>query len=229
MTDSQDQDTQDKHDKKSDSDERSSRPASDAGTETAAEPVPELPPPTPEERVVALEAEKAELRDRMLRIAADFENWKKRSRKELSDGEARVKEQVLRDFLEIIDNLERATLSWQPGKEEGAQIDAKAIRDGVDLVLRQFRSKLERYQVKVVEAKGAAFDPRFHEAISQVPASDAKPGSVVHELQKGYMIGERLLRPAMVVVAAAPASPSPAATEKAADATTSAPSDKSSD
>lgn len=229
MTDSQDQDTQGKHDKKSENDERS--PASDAGTETTAttEPVPELPPPTPEERVVALEAEKAELRDRMLRIAADFENWKKRSRKELSDGEARVKEQVLRDFLEIIDNLERATMSWQTGKEESAQIDAKAVRDGVDLVLRQFRSKLERYQVKPVDAKGAPFDPRFHEAISQVPAPDAKPGSVVHELQKGYMIGERLLRPAMVVVAVAPASPAPAAAEKPADATTSPRSDKSSD
>jgi len=168
--------------------------------------------------VALLETEKADLRDRMLRIAADFDNWKKRSRKELTDTEARSREQVLRDFLEIVDNLERATASLGEGKEA----DPKAIRDGVDLVLRQFRNKLERYQVKVVEAKGQPFDPRLHEAISQAPTPDAKPGSVLHELQKGYMIGERLLRPAMVVVAVAP--PAPAAAEKPSDGTP--PSDK---
>jgi molecular chaperone GrpE len=187
-------------------------PATEAGSEktTANDLPPELPPPTAEERLAMLEAEKVELRDRMLRVAADFDNWKKRSRKELSDSEARAKEQVLRDFLEIVDNLERATASWGQGKDAGKEIDAKAIRDGVDLVLRQFRSKLERYQVKPLETKGAAFDPRVHEAISQMPAPDAKPGSVVHELQKGYLIGDRLLRPAMVVVAVAPPSPAPA-------------------
>lgn len=214
-------DSQDKNDKndskdindKTGNDERASAPKSEA----PAEPAPELPPPTPEQRVASLEAEKAELHDRMLRIAAEFDNWKKRSRKELTDSEARAKEQVLRDLLEVIDNLERATASWNEGKE----VDAKAIRDGVDLVLRQFRNKLDRYQVKPLEAKGVAFDPRFHEAISQVPAPDVKPGSVVHELQKGYMIGDRLLRPAMVVVAVAPPAPAPA--EKPAE---EAPSDK---
>jgi len=163
-------------------------------------------PPTSEERIATLEAEKADARDRMLRIAADFDNWKKRSRKELSDGESRAKESVLRDFLEISDNLERATTSWGEVKDT----DAKSIRDGVELVLRQFRSKLERYQVKAVEAVGLPFDPRFHEAISQAPSADAKPGSVLHELQKGYMIGDKLLRPSMVVVAAAPPAVKPA-------------------
>jgi molecular chaperone GrpE len=175
-------------------------------------------PPTSEERIATLEAEKADVRDRMLRIAADFDNWKKRSRKELSDGEARAKESVLRDFLEISDNLERATTSWKEDKD-GKGTDAKSIRDGVELVLRQFRSKLERYQVKVVESVGLPFDPRFHEAISQAPSADAKPGSVLHELQKGYLIGEKLLRPAMVVVAAAVPAPAEKPAEKpAADA-----------
>jgi molecular chaperone GrpE len=186
-------------------DERASATTNEPGAE-AAQPAPDLGPPSPEERVTLLEAEKAELRDRMLRIAADFENWKKRSRKELADAESRSKEGVLRDFLEGIDNLERAIASWGESKD----IDPKAIRDGVDLVLRQFRSKLERYQVKTIETKGMPFDPRFHEAISQVPSPDAKPGSVVHELQKGYLIGDRLLRPAMVVVALAPSTPAPA-------------------
>jgi len=175
-------------------------------------------PPSDAERIASLEAEKAEMRDRMLRIAADFDNWKKRSRKELSDGEARAKESVLRDFLEISDNLERATTSWKEDKD-GKGTDAKSIRDGVELVLRQFRSKLERYQVKVVESVGLPFDPRFHEAISQAPSADAKPGSVLHELQKGYLIGEKLLRPAMVVVAAAVPAPAEKPAEKpAADA-----------
>lgn len=155
---------------------------------------------SPEERIALLEAEKAEMKDRMLRIAAEFENWKKRARKDQSDGEARAKEGVLRDFLEIVDNLERATASFGDGKES----DAKSVRDGVDLVLRQARSKFERYQVRPVESVGQPFDPRVHEAISQAPSAEAKPGSILHELQKGYAIGEKLLRPAMVVVATAP-------------------------
>jgi molecular chaperone GrpE len=189
--------------KPADNDQPTSTPTNASTRETSTESASprEAAPTTPEERIAALETEKSEMRDRMLRIAADFDNWKKRARKDQADGEMRAKEAVLRDFLEIIDNLERATASWGEGKEG----DAKSIKDGVDLVLRQFRSKLERYQVKAVEAAGLPFDPRMHEAISQVPTADVKPGSVLHELQKGYLIGDKLLRPAMVVVAAAPA------------------------
>jgi len=167
----------------------------------AAEP---SPSPTAEERLALLETEKAELKDRMLRIAADFDNYKKRARRDQADAEARAKEFVLRDLLEVADNLERATVSWTKGPDEAS---AKSIRDGVDLVLRQFRSKLERYQVKAVDSLGQPFDPRLHEAVSQAPTTDAEPGSVLHELQKGYLIGDRLLRPAMVVVATAPPPP----------------------
>jgi molecular chaperone GrpE len=182
-----------------------SQPADNSSPEMPS-PEAALPAPTPEERIALLEAEKAETKDRMLRIAADFENWKKRARKDQADGEARAKEAVLRDFLEVVDNLERATASFADGKES----DAKSVRDGVELVLRQFRSKLDRYQVKVVEAVGQPFDPRLHEAISQAPSADAKPGSILHELQKGYTIGEKLLRPAMVVVATAAPAAKPA-------------------
>ena len=165
-----------------------------------AEPIPEVSLPTPEERITAIQGEKAELYDRMLRIAADFDNWKKRARRDQADGEMQAKESVLRDFLEIVDSLERATSVWADGRE----IDAKSVRDGVELVLRQFRSKLERYDVKPMEATGVPFDPRMHEAVSQIPSATVTPGLVLHELQKGYLIGEKLLRPAMVVVAAAP-------------------------
>jgi len=170
-------------------------------------PKPEPAPISSEERIALLEAEKSEIKDRMLRIAADFDNYKKRARKDQSDGEMRAKESVLRDILEIADNLERATASWREDKD-GKDSDAKSIRDGVELVLRQFRSKLERYQVKAIESQGLPFDPRFHEAISQAPSAEAKPGSVLHELQKGYLIGDKLLRPAMVVVASAAPAPS---------------------
>jgi molecular chaperone GrpE len=151
---------------------------------------------TPEQRLAALEVEKNETRDRMLRIAAEFENYKKRVRKEQTEAEVKVTERLLRDFLEVLDNLERAAAA--------DSADPKVVQQGVQLVARLFQSKLERYEVKTFEAKGQAFDPRVHDAISQVPTADAPPGSVVSEVQRGYRIGERLLRPAMVVVAVAP-------------------------
>ena len=158
------------------------------------------PPATPEDRIAALQAERDEIKDRMLRIAADFENSKKRARKELSDGEARVRETVLKDILDVVDNLERATAAYT----ETAAVDGAAILKGVNLVLRLFQSKLERYGVKPFEAKGQPFDPRVHEAISQTTTAEVPAGSVASELQKGYRIGDKLLRPAIVSVAAAP-------------------------
>jgi molecular chaperone GrpE len=152
---------------------------------------------TPEERVAALEAEKAEIRDRMLRIAAEFENWKKRARKEQADGESKAREAVLRDILEVMDNLERATAAT------GGASDLQSVQQGIALVLRLFAQKLERYDIKPVEAQGKPFDPRLHEAISQAPSADVAPGTVIKELQKGYKLGDRLLRPASVVVAIA--------------------------
>lgn len=164
---------------------------------------------TAEERVGQLEAEKQEMRDRMLRIAAEFENYKKRARREQADAESKGKEQVLRDMLEVIDNLERATAAV------GEVADPKGIVQGVTLVLRLFQSKLERYDVKAIEAKGQPFDPRVHDAISRVPSADVPPGTVISELQRGYRIGERLLRPATVVVAVAPPPPAPEAADGA--------------
>jgi molecular chaperone GrpE len=145
------------------------------GARAAAE---ALPPATPEERLAALEAE----------------------RKEQGEGEARVREGVLKDMLEVIDNLERATSAYS----DGAKFDGAAVLKGVSLVLRLFQTKLERYGVRPFEAQGQPFDPREHEAISQVVTADFPPGTVANELQKGYRIGDRLLRPASVAVAAAP-------------------------
>lgn len=163
------------------------------GTPTPAD----LSPPGPEEQLAALEAEKNDMRERMLRIAAEFENYKKRTRKELSDAEAKGKESVLRDVLEVMDNMERATAFDE-------KADVKAVQQGVSLVLRLFQQKLERHDVRPFEAKGEPFDPRLHDAVSQVPSADVPPGSVLGQLQRGYRLGEKLLRPALVIVALAP-------------------------
>lgn len=167
----------------------------DAPAEPAAAPEPD----TPEARIALLEKEKAEARERMLRVAADFENWKKRARKEVIEAELKGKERVLKDFLEVVDNLERAASA----SAEGAQ--AAAILDGVRLVLRLFQSKFDRHEVKAVEALGRPFDPHLHEAVARVPTADAPAGQVVQELVRGYLLGDRLLRPAAVAVAVPPA------------------------
>ena len=152
--------------------------------------------PTPEQQLAAVTAERDELKDRMLRIAAEFENWKKRARKDQTDAVAQAREQVLKDVLEIADNLERATAQC------GA--DAAAVLKGVNLVLRVFQQKLERYEVKPFAVQGQPFDPKLHEAVSRVDSADVPAGSVAVELQKGYKVGERLLRPAMVSVSTGP-------------------------
>ena len=95
------------------------------GAKAKSEPIGELPLPMLKERISVVEGEKAEIYDRMLRIAADFDNWKKRAQKDQTDGEIRAKESVLIDFLEIVDSLERATALWADGKET----DAKSVRD----------------------------------------------------------------------------------------------------
>jgi molecular chaperone GrpE len=154
-----------------------------------------------ESKLLTLTAERDELKDRMLRIAADFENWKKRARKEQTDAVNSARESVLRDILEVVDNLERAA-----GAQANGVVDGAAVMKGVSLVLRLFQQKLERYEVKPFEVAGQPFDPRVHEAVSRVESADVPSGAVAAELQKGYRVGERLLRPALVSVSTGPRS-----------------------
>ena len=139
-----------------------------------------------EQRVAALEAEKAQL-----------DNYKQRLAKEMSDHETATRDAILLDFLEVADNLERAIASW----DEGGEAKAESIRDGVERVLRLLMTTLERYSVTAIESKGQPFDPRFHHAISQLRSSKVAPGTVLHEVKRGYLADGRLLRPATVVVA----------------------------
>ena len=183
-------------------------PPAGAGEEAAAE-------PTVEERLAQLEADKAQLAkekqenwDRFLRATADLENFRKRSRRDLDDARIEARSKVLREMLPVIDNLDRALVHAE-STEGGAQ--SGGIVEGVQLVMRQFAQALERCDVRPVEAVGKPFDPNMHEAISQMETAEHPPGSVVQSLQKGYTIGERLLRPALVVVAKAPSEPAPGA------------------
>ena len=163
-------------------------------------PVEAVPPQdgqSTEDRIAALEREKRENWDRYLRTAADLENFRKRQRRELDDARFEAKSKVLKEMLPVVDNLERAI------EHATQQAGTSPIVEGVQLVLRQFMSAFERLDVTPVEAAGQPFDPNLHEAISQME-SEQPPGTVVQVLQRGYRSAERLLRPALVVVAKAP-------------------------
>lgn len=143
-------------------------------------------------------AERNKFREQLLRTAADFENFRKRSRKDLEDAESRAKESVLRETLSIIDNLERAVAA------SANATDAQAVADGVRLVLKSFDDIAQRIGLERVVSVGQRFDPSVHDAVQQVESIDLEPGTVVTEVVAGYRLGTRLLRPAMVVVAKAP-------------------------
>nr|HEX4317633.1 nucleotide exchange factor GrpE [Kofleriaceae bacterium] len=186
--------------------EPSDTPPGEGGTvdETTPIPVEVDPPGDPtaalEARVATLEKEKKDNYDKYLRAYADLENNRKRTRREVDDAKAEARAKVLKEMLPVVDNLERAI--------EHAPLDngpAQPIVEGIQLVVRQFMTAFERLEVSPVEALNQPFDPNLHEAISQ-QESDAPAGTVIQVLQRGYRAGDRLLRPALVVVAKAKAS-----------------------
>jgi molecular chaperone GrpE len=171
----------------------------------AAEPAPARDPVAElETKLAAAEKEKKDNWDRYLRAAADLENLRKRNKRELDDARFDTKNKVLKEMLPVVDNLERAIEHAGSAAEKDPA--AKAVIEGVQLVLRQFQTAFERLDITVVEAQGQPFDPNLHEAISQIE-SDQPAGTVVQVLQRGYRAGDKLLRPALVVVAKAKAAP----------------------
>ncbi|MCB2146417.1 MAG: nucleotide exchange factor GrpE [Deltaproteobacteria bacterium] len=151
-----------------------------------------------EEKLTAAQAEADENRDRMLRMAAELENFKKRSARELDDIRKYATENLIRELLSVVDNLERAIASAAPENEN----DQRLV-DGVSLTLAEINKILERHYVSPIQALGESFDPAFHQAMCQEESTDQPPNTVVQEFQKGYLIHDRLLRPAMVVVSKA--------------------------
>jgi molecular chaperone GrpE len=147
--------------------------------------------PTPLEQA---QAEAARIKEVLMRTAADYDNFRKRSRRELEDARRGGREDLLKDLLPVFDNLERAVNSAQRAT------DVKNVADGIAMVIRQFTDSLARGGITRVPTIGSAFDPQVHEAIQQVETDEHPPGTVVAEVQPGYLNGDRLVRAAMVVV-----------------------------
>ena len=145
--------------------------------------------------VEELEKQNIVLKDQMLRTQAEAENFRKRMRREKDEFARFAREGFVRDLLPVKDNLERALLH--------ANEDPESIVAGVKLTLEQFDSTFKNMGVECVDCQGQAFDPELHEAMNQVESDEHKPNTVVGELQKGYQLNGRLLRPAMVTVAKA--------------------------
>lgn len=137
------------------------------------------------------EREKAEYLELAKRTQADFENYRKRMAAEVQAAQARGKVEVAREVIDAVDNLERAL-------EAGA--DGGSLAEGVQMVLGGLRETLSRNGVETVDPKGEKFDPQWHEALSTLPADGVESGHVVEVMQKGYRLGEQLVRPARVVV-----------------------------
>ena len=169
------------------------------GAQNGAQPVDAAPA---EGSLEALEAERAELKDKLLRGFADMENLRRRTEREVADAKAYAVTAFARDMLNVADNLRRA-LESVPEAGEGASLDGplKALVEGVELTERDFLKTLERYGVRRIEPMGERFDPNLHQAMYEVPNPELPNGTVFQVVQAGYVIGERVLRPALVGVA----------------------------
>jgi molecular chaperone GrpE len=165
--------------------------AADAVTESLIKAKKEL-----EEALEQTKNEAKRFHDNWLRAAADLENYRKRAQKEREEVEKFGNEKLLRSFLPVVDDLDRVI---QSATQVGDDPKAKALIEGVKLVQKKFLDQLERNGASTFEAEGKAFDPNTHEAVQQI-ASDKPIGTVVNQLQRGFTLGGRLLRPALVTV-----------------------------
>jgi molecular chaperone GrpE len=171
---------------------------------SASEPAQEVPKGTEvEERVAELERELEVLRDRHLRLAADFDNARRRTLREREEAHHFGHQNLVKELLPTVDNLERAIEHARQGGTEGLQ----GLLEGVELVARGLVATLTRFGLGVVSAEGEPFDPSRHEALGQLEDASAPEGTVLQVLQRGYTLRERLLRPARVLVAKRPAAP----------------------
>jgi molecular chaperone GrpE len=153
-------------------------------------PVVEAPDP-----VQTAKAEAAKYKDQLLRALADNDNFRKRARKEVEDANRNGKSDLLKDFLPVFDNVERALKSGENATE------VKPVIEGLQMVLRQFTDMLGKHSIVRTPGVGTPFDPSFHEAIQQIETDESPAGTILAEVQPGWVQGERLLRAALVVVA----------------------------
>ena len=142
--------------------------------------------------------ERDDYRDRLLRSIAEFDNYRKRIERERRELAEFVSFEILNDLLPLVDDLERA-LAAAPG--EGTTQTVASYRTGVELIYKQLAELLRKRNVTAIETKGADFDPHVHQAVATEPSATHRDNEVIEELRRGYRLGERLLRPAMVKVA----------------------------
>jgi molecular chaperone GrpE len=162
---------------------------------------PYIMPDDPEEgSVEALAKEAAEARDRMLRTLAEMENLRKRTQREVADARSYGIAGFARDILDIADNLQRALDAVPAEARESADAGLKGLIEGVELTERSLHRALEKNGVQKFDPIGEKFDPNVQQAMYEVPDSSVASGTVVQVIQAGYMIGERVLRPALVAV-----------------------------
>ncbi|MDD2302377.1 MAG: nucleotide exchange factor GrpE [Bacillota bacterium] len=136
-----------------------------------------------------------DLQTRYLRLAADFQNFRRRSEKERNDVYAYANEKIVLELLDVIDNFERAMdHSWEAGEAR--------LMEGMAMILKQLLDVMEKNHVEVIDALGKPFDPVYHHAVMTEPSESCEGGSVTKIMKKGYMLNKKVIRPAMVVVAA---------------------------
>lgn len=153
------------------------------------------------ERIAALEAEVADLKDRMLRTLAEMENLRRRSEREMADTRQYAVANFARDMLTVSDNLRRAIDALPAEKAENGDPVLAALVEGVEVTERGLAQTLEKFNVRQIDAMGEKFDPTYHQAMFEIENPDLPTGSVAKVVQIGYRIGERVLRPALVGVA----------------------------
>lgn len=177
--------------------------------------------------LAALEADKADLREKLLRALADTENMRRRTEREVADARSYAVTNFARDMLTVADNVRRALESLPPDARDSADGALVALIDGIELTERDLLKTLDRHGVKRLDPLGQKFDPNFHQAMFEVPNPDVPNGAVVQVVQSGYAIAGRVLRPALVGVAKggqkSAASPEPNGAEPAASGTANDP------
>ncbi|CAN0354786.1 unnamed protein product [Phaeothamnion confervicola] len=156
-----------------------------------------------DEEIIVLKEEAAALKDRLLRMAAEMENLRKRTEREKAEATLYAASNFARDLLSVADNLGRALQALPEEERERAGEVEKNLIAGVEVTERELLNVFQRHGIRRIEAVGQKFDPNFHQAMFEVPTAEKPPGTVMQELQSGYAVGERCLRPSLVGVAKA--------------------------
>ena len=192
QTDSEEGKDETAEDSASESQRKNSEDQADVTDEVkAGDPVRDL-----EAQLEAREQEAKENYDRLLRVSAEFENYKKRTSRELEEFRKFANQSLIKELLSVVDNLELAMNSTN-----GHETIDQGLLQGLEMTHKEILKVFEKFNVKPIVAKGEVFDPTFHEAVMQEETDEYEANTVVNELQKGYLIHNRLLRPSMVVVA----------------------------